>query len=519
MYRILIFICIFSQSLLFAQQRYQYEVDLNNIVNDQIKVRLLCPKIGKKQVIFAFPSNVPSSYAKLDFGRFISKFSAKDGQGNYLNIVQKDVNTYQINNATQLTTIEYLVDDSWDMIEDKQFVFGATGTNIEEKCILMNAGGFFGYCENYENTPFEVNVKYPQGWYIATNLYPQKTNTNQTTYLASNYARLVDCPIFATAVTDTFKVKKANTEIVFSLFAPSKNFDAKYFKPLVEKVLEQTNAYTHNLPLKQFHTMVYLMPKSANNVKLREIGLFGAMEHSGCSVLVLPEDLSEYSPTKMSFEERFKQLLTNNLLYAGINTNLPSVYFTDFKYQKPSSTAHLWFYASLSNYFGIMTDLKSNPNQKEYWLSFISKKINLAKQYPENVPLTTLSLHIFDYPNPYDVYIRFFDYGVLTMMCLDIEIIKATNGEKNLLDVTELLMKQFSVAQPFSEAELIPAYIEKSNPALKTFFDTYILKAGIPNLKSYFAEVGVQLEEEKNSLTLLNTMSETQKKYFKKWAE
>ncbi|MCS7027215.1 MAG: hypothetical protein NZ519_00475 [Bacteroidia bacterium] len=508
----LIFVLYFFCSVS-AQPFYLYELDATKIQNDQVKVVLKCPKINQKQIHFYFPAYIPNNYAPINYGRFISKFSVKNAKGEYLKFTQKDINTYLIFNAQDIYMIEYMVEDTWDLIEDKNYVFGASGTNIDIDCLLINAGGFFGYFENYQNIPFHIKILHSQQWHVYSSLFIQEKKEHYTLFLSPNYNRLVDNPIIATAKLDTISIKQDKIECVTSIYA-NYNYPKDTVRHIIKNVLTGVQNYLQYPINRQYHLILLLRKADPQNRQLRDIGAFGATEHTHCSVIHIPEDMHEYHPLGTPYLKRMQQLLCYNLVYASLNANLPSSYLVDFDFQKSVPTAHNWFYTSFPHYITLLIDNNYDLHRLCSWLS---KKVSLAKNYPEGVPLNSLSLHIAEYPNPYDLFSYFFDYGVLLMFCLDIEIIAQTQGEKNLLQVIKSLSKKFDKERPFTEQELIPAIAEQTNPEILRFFQNYFEKYNKPNYAKYAELVGIKYED--GIFIPLDTQTAKQKQYLKKWLQ
>ena len=127
---VLVLLLIFISQFGFGQDKYQYEIDLNKLENDQLKVKLLTPKIQTDEVVFYLPKIVPGTYSIYDFGRFMSDFTAFDAQGNKLKTSNIDVNSIKIFNASKLYSIEYKIDDSFDDTGDN-FIFQPAGVNFD----------------------------------------------------------------------------------------------------------------------------------------------------------------------------------------------------------------------------------------------------------------------------------------------------------------------------------------------------------------------------------------------------
>ena len=107
----------------FAQNQYQYQIDLLHVTNDQVKVTLTPPKMDKAELLFVMPRVIPGSYSIKNYGRFIKQFTAFDTNGKKLKTKQKEINEFYIYNAGSIGKIEYYVNDTWDDKDKKSFVF------------------------------------------------------------------------------------------------------------------------------------------------------------------------------------------------------------------------------------------------------------------------------------------------------------------------------------------------------------------------------------------------------------
>ncbi len=120
------FVFIFSA----LADNYKVTIDLTRVVDDRVKVHIILPAVNSETIIYCIPKIVSGTYSIFDFGRFIYEFTAFDIAGNKLKFEPVDVNQYKIFNATQLSRIEYWVDDSFDMTMENP-VFEPSGTNIQ----------------------------------------------------------------------------------------------------------------------------------------------------------------------------------------------------------------------------------------------------------------------------------------------------------------------------------------------------------------------------------------------------
>src|SRR5690606_27667003 len=110
----------------------------------------------------------PGTYSVYDFGRFISNLQASDIKGKQLSVNRKDLNSWTIENASQLHKIVYTVDDTWDT-DSSNFVFEPAGTGFfANQCYMFNNHGVFGFFENMENVPVQLQITHAPKLYAAT---------------------------------------------------------------------------------------------------------------------------------------------------------------------------------------------------------------------------------------------------------------------------------------------------------------------------------------------------------------
>src|SRR5436190_24151182 len=107
---ILVYAHVFS---VFSQGKYKYTIDLENVVDDKVKVTLLCPKIKEANAVFVMPRVIPGSYSYKEYGRFISEIKAYDSLGSPIKISSKKNIFYIKGKAGQVKKIEYWVNDTW----------------------------------------------------------------------------------------------------------------------------------------------------------------------------------------------------------------------------------------------------------------------------------------------------------------------------------------------------------------------------------------------------------------------
>src|SRR5882757_9776548 len=137
------------------ENAYRYSIDLLNVHNNQVTVNLLTPKITTTKAIFTFPKIIPGTYRISDYGKFISDLRASDKSGKPLVVRRLNDNQWEIDNAKQTRKISYTVHDIFNS-DMPNAIFPMAATDIEDKDIVVNTFGFFGFIEGMTRLPFAL---------------------------------------------------------------------------------------------------------------------------------------------------------------------------------------------------------------------------------------------------------------------------------------------------------------------------------------------------------------------------
>jgi predicted metalloprotease with PDZ domain len=324
---------------------YQYFIDLEDTDNDRLKIELITPQLADKKARFLMPKIIPGTYTVYDFGRFVSDFKAYDQSGQELEVVEKDVNTWEIQEAQRLYRLEYWVDDTFDATTGKP-VSGMSGTNIEKgKNYLFNFHGFLGYLEDYSRLRFEVSITSTEGLSGSSAQAPIRTMDNTSVYEASDYNFLVDNPVMY-CKADTTSVRVGNAEVLISVFSPGGNVESSYVADQFRRLLDAQQAYLGGeLPVDRYAFLMYFLQQN------QAVGT-GALEHNYSSVYVLPDlPQEQISPMLVDIAaHEFFHIVT------PLTVHSEEIHYFDFN--DPDMSQHLWMYEGLPNILLIMCNFR-----------------------------------------------------------------------------------------------------------------------------------------------------------------
>ena len=448
-----------------AQETYRVSIDLNKTEEDKIPVEIRVPDISSETVEYHMAKIVPGTYSISDFGRFVVDFNVFDKEGNKMEVESKDVNRWAIKNATQLDRISYWVHDSHDNFENytTNIIFEPGGTNIdaENNVFVMNTFGFIGYIDGMKSNPYEVTIRHNESIYGATSLKRKNANATSDTFVADNFNFLADAPIMYCA-PDTVSKNIAGAKVLVSVYAPKGKLSADDVMNNIDELMEaQADYLGGKLPVDRYAYLIYLLDKPPLS------GSWGALEHSYSSLYSLPE----MKPARIS--QIVKDVAAHEFFHIVTPLNIHSKEIHDFNYIEPDMSQHLWLYEGVTEYSSHHVQVKHGLYDIDTFLEQIKNKIEEKNRYAVNVPFTYLSEHILEdeYAPKYgDVYSK----GALISMCLDLYIIRYSNGERNLQWLMRELAGTYGPDKAFNDEDLFSEIESLTSPEVGEFLRTHV---------------------------------------------
>ncbi len=449
----------------FAQtEKYEVSIDLTASANDKLPVVIKTPAVSTDTVEYHMPKIVPGTYSISDFGRFVSEFKASDAEGNELPVEKITTNKWRIISNGQLKEISYLMDDTWESFEgyEDNVVFEPGGTNInaEQQTFIINTFGFIGYLDGLKTLPYELKVDHSEAIFGATALEKKAISTTQDVFYASDYNFLADGPILY-SIPDTVTRMIAGAEILVSIVSPNKVLTAvEVMDNIYDLMVAQSEYLGGKLPVDRYAYLINLF----DDIPLSQAR--GALEHSYSSVYNLPEANAD------RIGQIVRDVAAHEFLHIVTPLNIHSKEIGDFDYITPQMSKHLWLYEGVTEYASVHVQVKYGLFDGDRFLEEIKSKLNSADRYP-NVSFTEMSSKILD-PEFEPMYGNVYEKGALIGMCLDLYIMKYSNGEKNLQWLMAELSKKYGKNVSFDDEELFDVITNLTSPEILDFFTTYV---------------------------------------------
>ncbi|MEQ8240273.1 MAG: peptidase M61 [Cyclobacteriaceae bacterium] len=469
--------------------QYKVEIDLNNIIDDQVPVMIYPPKTSDSTIEYHMVKIVPGTYSISDYGRFVSDFKAIANNGEELGFEKLSTNRWKINNAQELNYISYKVHDTFDAFEGygeerETIIFepGGTGIDVERNVYAFNTFGFIGYVKGQIFQPYELKIKHPENLFGGTALENKSRSETEDVFVAEDYNFLADGPIMY-CKPDTVTKQLAGAEILVSVYSPNNVLSAKDVMDNIGNLMEaQANYLGGKLPVDRYAYLIYLMDGSSLS------GAMGALEHSYSSFYSLPEANAE------RIGQTVRDVAAHEFLHIVTPLNIHSEQIGQFNYIEPDMSKHLWLYEGVTEYSAMHVQVKYGLYGPEKFLEEITDKLRRAERYPSDVSFTEMSKKILE--DAYaPLYGNVYQKGALIGMCLDLYLLKYSDGTYDLPQLMQDLSLKYGKTTSFKDDDLFDIITEMTYPEVGEFFTKYVDGNEPLPVKKVLDWAGVNYEE------------------------
>ena len=478
--KILYFVVLLISAFGYSQTKIQVMMDLQNVKNDQVNVNVSVPATSASTLIYSVPKIIPGTYSEDDYGKYIEQFQALDAKGNVLPVKKLDENSWQISNANKAKSINYKVNDTYD-IEDTHEIFSPAGSNIDAgKNFMINTHAFVGYFKGFENNSYELTVLHPEKLWGATAMEDLDTSKTKDLFITDRYATLVENPImYSKPDYTTFNIQ--GMEILIAVYSPNSLITAASITPEMKTMMTaQKNFLGDFNSTKKYAVLLYL----SDNSKPDAQG-YGALEHPTATTVVMPELLP-----KEELLDQLKDVVSHEFFHIVTPLSIHSKEIQNFDFNNPKMSEHLWLYEGVTEYFANLFQINQGLISEEEFYKRMSGKIANASTMNDMLPFTKMSRNVLIKPYK-DDYLNVYEKGALIAMCIDIEIREKSKGKRGILDLMKQLSKEYGVNKAFDDSELFAKITQLTYPEVGVFLSTYVSGPTPINYAKYFAKMGV----------------------------
>lgn len=412
--------------------------------------------IHRDTITYYFPLWGPGAYDLVNFGGWVSDFSAVDGKGRKLEIKRVDTATVRIVGAPGDFKISYRVHDIEHL--DQSPWFGLT--DIEPGYVFANTVALFGYPDGFKDVPHSVRYIPPKKWRVSVALDP--IDSAQNLYRASDYDELVDAPL---QMGDYQRVDFSVNGIphIVTIIAPQKLTTEQLadVRRVADTVVRTVSGFFGDMPYKRYVFQLFL-------VSLTTDYSFGALEHRNSSSYRMPftSAINGASGLAGVFAHEYWHLWSPKRIHVH--------QLGPFDYQNPLRTKSIWFAEGLTEYYAQVLLVRAGIGSDDggNW-TYLQGVFDGTYGKPQSRSMADLSMHSGEIPMAQ--FIAFYSKGPVVGLLLDAAIRKQTGYRKSLDDAMRFLNEKYGrTGRSFGDDEIIDIMEEATGTNLKPFYTSYI---------------------------------------------
>ncbi len=457
-----------------------YNISFKNAVHHEANVQATFTNLKNDEVEFRMSRTSPGRYALHEFIKNVYAVKVTDGQGNILEATRPNPYAWKVNGHDGTIKVSYTL-----------FANRGDGTyaQIDETHAHLNIPATFMYAPSLANDEVEVtfNVREDLNWKVATQLKHKQKNT----YYAKNLQYFMDSPTeISNHRVRSFDVDGQTINFVLHHNGTDAELDA-YFKKVKKVVLEQ-KAVFGELPKFDYDNYYFLacyIPNASGD----------GMEHRNSTIVTSARSLANGGM------KRNIGTVSHEFFHAWNVERIRPQSLEPFNFEEANMSGELWFAEGFTSYYTNLILCRAGLMPQEDYVKGLSRTFNYVWNSPARQFFNTIEMSYqapfvdaarsVDPVNRGNTFISYYTYGSALGLALDLSL-RQTN--LNLDEYMTLVWTKFGKEEkPYTISDLQNALNEYAGDNFgDNFFNNYVHKSGMPEMKRLLENVGVLLAQD-----------------------
>lgn len=473
-----------SNSIVFAQVSSKYTISFENAVHHEAFVEATFSNLKTDEIEFRMSRTSPGRYALHEFMKNIYNVKVTDSEGNMLETSRPDPYSWKIKGHDGTIKVSYILFANRG---------GGTYAQIDETHAHLNIPATFIYAPSLENDAIEVtfNLRNDLNWKVATQLKLIEGNT----YYAKNLQYFMDSP---TEISN-FSKRSFNVDgqtLNFVLHHNGKEEELDTYFEQVKKIILQEKAVYGELPKFDYGNYTFLacyIPNASGD----------GMEHRNSTILTNTRSLADGGMSGNI------GTVSHEFFHSWNVERIRPKSLEPFKFDEANMSGELWFAEGFTSYYTSLILCRAGLINQEKYINGIIGTFNYVWNSPGRQFFNPIEMSYqapfvdaarsVDPVNRSNTFISYYSYGSMLGLALDLSL---REKELNLDDYMKLVWKTFGKKE-------VAYTVEDLQNTLNTyagvdfgnhFFDNYIYKSNMPDMKRLLNNMGVALTQDKSKI-------------------
>jgi predicted metalloprotease with PDZ domain len=457
----------------------QYHVSLSDPSEEKFKVTAVVSGFTGDMSVFQFPIWAPGAYDIVNFGAYVSDFTATGADGKPLQFKRSDTSTFRILRPGTTFRVQYTVHDIEQVRNSMWFCI----SDIEPDYAFAVGTALYGYPKDFKDVPCTVRFTAPKGWDVAVAL-----DSAADGYHARDYDELVDAPVqMGKFSRRDFMIDGKQHTVTLTTMGVSEQIDINKIAAATDTVARLVSGFFGEMPYKRYLFQYYLVnPMSA---KLRS--MFGALEHRNSSTYMMP-----WFPGS-AVDLSLTAVIAHEYWHLWSPKRIHVHQLGPFDYQSAPRTTSLWFAEGLTEYYARLLLQRGGMTKSARFLYEVEGDMKDLYGRKQTTPIAELSYNISQ-AAPSEI-LPLYSTGPVIGLLLDADIRLQTDNRKSLDDVMRYFNEEYGkTGKSFGDDEIIPIMERVTGAKLADFYNRYISGHDPLPFDDYFPKIGLRyvMEEE-----------------------
>lgn len=482
-----IIICMLITLNSFSQSQIFYEASFDNAVHHEANISVTYQDLDQEPFSVRMSRTSPGRYAIHEFAKNVIDFSARDENGNFLEVRRPDPYQWDIYGHKGTVVINYTL--------FANFCDG-TYSQIDETHAHLNIPATFIYAPKLLNRAIEIKLQPRKdlNWKVATQLKPSGPDQ----FHAPNLHYFMDSPIeMSNHVVKSYKInsKGKDYQIRFALHQLEGNQGFDSYFDFTKNIVQEQKSVFEELPDFDFNSYTFIacyLPQADKD----------GMEHRNSTVLT-----SMYPLDQGGFNYNIGTV-SHEFFHAWNVERLRPLSLEPFDYEDANISGELWFAEGFTSYYGKLILCRAGVMTPDEYVKSLARDLNSlinspARKFSGPIGMSQQATFVdaatsIDPVNRENTFISYYRYGSVLGLALDLSL-RNMDEDKNLDDFMKMLWNQYGRKEiPYELSHLQNSLTAYTNQEFsQKFFGQYVYKSDLPDFKNLLASVGIKLEKEK----------------------
>lgn len=464
-----------------AQTVHQYEISFENAIHHEAQIKATFTNLDDGPLEVRMSRTSPGRYAIHNFAKNVYAVSARDGQGNELEISRPNPQQWDVIGHDGTVVFEYtLYANRGD----------GTYSQIDETHASLNIPATFAYARNYMHRPVEImfDVREDLNWSVATQLKYE----GGTTYSAPNGYYFMDSPV----LIGDFHLREEMVDdqlIRLALQSPANDSEVNEYFSKVMAIVKAQKEIFGELPSFDFGEYTFLslyMPNARRD----------GMEHRNSTIVT----------NQKAFEEPLAETsigtISHEFFHVWNVERIRPASLEPFDFEEANMSGELWFAEGFTSYYTTLTLVRAGIWSEEEYAERLAGSINRVFNSPGlqffnpiemsyRAPFVDAATSI-DPTNNENIFVSYYTYGSVLGLALDLSL-RTRSDDKNLDDYFKLIWELYGKTEiPYSIRDLKSALASYTDQSFADdFFSRFVYQSQMPDYAGLLREFGIKMEK------------------------